>query len=67
MSDRINGLVVTLEEDYKDKDAEAIICAIGMIKGVISVSTNVVDYKDHINRQQIKMELKQKLREAMEG
>lgn len=48
MTDRFNALVVVLENDVRDDDAEATINAIKQIKGVISVEGNVSDMDSHI-------------------
>lgn len=61
MTDRLKGLVVTLDQDYRDDDAEAIINAIRQIKGVLSVSTSIATGEDHFNRTRIKYELGEKL------
>lgn len=43
MTDRYNALVVVLDRDLRDDDAQSIISAIEMIKGVSAVTGNVVD------------------------
>lgn len=43
MSDRYFALTVALDKDMKDEDAEAIIEAIRMIRGVLSVEPHVAD------------------------
>jgi hypothetical protein len=65
MSDRIKGFTVTLDKDYKDEDAEIIATAIGMIKGVMQVTSSVVDPGDYMNRGRIQMELRQKLYDVL--
>lgn len=57
MTDRIKGLVVTLDSDYREDDVQQIIDAISMIKGVLIVDKNVTDVNDHINRSRIRSEL----------
>jgi len=61
MTDRYKGFIVTLDKDYRSDDSEAIITAIGMVKGVADVKPLVAEYNDHINRQRIKMEMTDKL------
>lgn len=61
MTDRVKGLIVTLEHDIRIDDIEAIEHAINMIKGVISVTPNVTSSDDHINRERIRYEYKNKL------
>lgn len=61
MSDRIKGVVVTFDKDYKDEDAQKIIDAIYMIKCVLSVDPQVAGAGDFITRTQVKSDLEQKL------
>lgn len=61
MSNRIKGLTVALQHDFKDEDVEQIVKAIGMIKGVIAVTPLEVSSDDFVNRAQIKWELHSKL------
>lgn len=48
MSDRIKGLTVTLEPNIRDDDAQPIIDAIRLIKGVIDVRPHVEDSDHHM-------------------
>ncbi len=66
MTDRIKGLVITLDNDYRIDDLENLINAIEQFRGVASVSPSVASTDDHINRSRIKLELKQKLYEAID-
>ena len=43
MTDRYNALIVALDRDIREDDAEFIINAIRMIKGVSGVTGNVTD------------------------
>lgn len=43
MTDRYYSLTVVLEKDYRDDDAESILNAIKMIKGVLDVKGNISD------------------------
>lgn len=61
MTDRLKGLVVTLDQDYRIDDAEAIVNAIRQIKGVLSVSTSIATGEDYFNRERIRHELGEKL------
>lgn len=65
MSDRIKGLLVALDKDYRDDDCQEIIDAILMIKGVRNVTTKVVSHDDYLNRTLIKQELRTKLLEIL--
>lgn len=53
MSDRIKGLVITLDHDYRDDDVETIVNAIMMIKGVLNVEKRVTSIDDHMNRERV--------------
>jgi len=48
MTDRHSGYVVTLSRDIREDDAEQIINAIGMIKGVLSVAPVTADFTQQI-------------------
>ena len=61
MTDRINLLSVVLDKDIRDDDCEAIINAIKMVKGILSVTPHVVDHADHIAQQRVRNELGEKL------
>jgi len=61
MTDRIKGLVITLDHDYRTDDVDAIVNAIMMVKGVVSVSKSVTDIDDHMNRSRVVYALRQKV------
>lgn len=61
MTDRYNALTVVLERNIRDDDAETILAAIRMIKGVHSVTGNVADVESHIAEERARHELGQKL------
>lgn len=61
MTDRLKGLVVVLEQDIRVDDAEIIINAISMIKGVSKVGKNVRNVEDFIIRTRITQEISEKL------
>jgi len=61
MTDRLKGVVVTFDKDYRDDDAEVILNAIRMIKGVLSVEPATKDYNDLMNRSRIAIQLKSKV------
>ena len=65
MSDRYKGFVVTLDRDVKDEDAEDIITAISMIRGVIDAKPVMAGIDDHMNRARIKRELQHELAELL--
>jgi hypothetical protein len=66
MTTRLNGLVVAFENDIREDDAQSIIDAILMIKGVASVTTNSVQPDDYIFRSRIKAEIEKALYEAFQ-
>jgi hypothetical protein len=61
MTERLKGVYVAFNSDIREDDAEYIINAIKMIKGVLSVETNVNNADDWINRQRVSQEFKEKL------
>lgn len=62
MTDRINTVTVFLERDTRSDDAETIIAAISMIKGVASVMPGQpVGLQDISNRMQVAAELRAKM------
>jgi hypothetical protein len=61
MSNRINTITVVLEKDTRDDDCESILTAIRMVKGVLSVTPNVADSRDHLAEIRVRHELKKKL------
>lgn len=54
MTDRIKGLTVAFTADIREDDAQCIIDAILMIKGVANVTTSLSSPGDYINRQMVK-------------
>jgi predicted component of type VI protein secretion system len=61
MSDRLNGVMVTFEMPYRDDDAEEIINAIKMVKGVAKVESVVRGTDAMMEESRIKQELQIKL------
>ncbi len=60
MTDRVKGLVITLDSDIRIDDVQPLIDAISMLKGVSDVSANITDIDDHMNRTKISTEYKNK-------
>ena len=58
MTDRYHSLTVVLETDTRSDDAEGIIHAISMIRGVLSVTGEVVDSSLHVAEMRARSELK---------
>ena len=65
MTDRLKGLVVAFDADIRDYDAQPIINAILMIKGVYKVTTELADASDFINRSMIRMDMDKRLIDAL--
>lgn len=61
MTDRLKGCVVVFERDIREDDAEAILHAIRMIKGIAEVEPNVSDADDYINQRRVLREVQEKL------
>lgn len=65
MTDRFNALIVVLEKDIHEDDAQAIIAAIGQLRGVLSVKGNVADIQTQIAQDRVRHELGGKLLEVL--
>ena len=65
MTDRIKGFTVTLDRDFRDDDVEVILNAIKMIRGVANVEPSIVTGEDHMNRERLKWELRDKFYKFM--
>lgn len=61
MTDRHAGYVVTLADDLREDDAQAIIAALHLIKGVLSVEPVAGDYQLHVAKERVRDEYRQKL------
>lgn len=57
MTDRFLTLTVVLDRDYRDDDAQSIIDAIKMVKGVLSVKGNVADGSEYMAIERARHEL----------
>ncbi len=67
MTDRHAGYVVALGEDIREDDAEAIMAAISMIKGVLSVQPVIADPMSAITHLQVRRDILTKLYEAFDN
>lgn len=65
MTDRHAGYVITLAQDIREDDAEAILTALRMIKGVLSVEPVVADIEVSIAQRRERSELQGKLIEFL--
>ena len=61
MTDQYNYLTVALETDIRSDDAEALIAAIGMLRGVLKVEPNVANPNDWLAITRARQELGEKL------
>jgi len=61
VTDRLKGLTVVLEQDIRDDDAQPIIEAIEMIKGVLSVKAHVSDPDSYMATERAKSKIRKAL------
>jgi hypothetical protein len=61
MTDRHAGYVVTLGTDIREDDAEAILTALRMVKGVITVEPVISSYEVHIAESRARAEFQRKV------
>lgn len=66
MTDRYHSLTVVLERDMRDDDAEPILHAIRMIKGVVSVKGEVADPASFMAVMRARRELCEKLLDVIQ-
>ena len=64
MTDRHAGYIVTLEDDVREDDAESILTALRMVRGVINVQPIIADSMLAIARSRAEHELKNRIWEA---
>lgn len=62
MTDKIYAIQVLLAENFREEDAEPIMEAIYMIRGVIAVSAHVTDVSQWAAEEKAKYELRKKLK-----
>lgn len=65
VSDRLKGCVVVFEHDIREDDAEHIMNAIRCLRGVGGLAGNMVTPDDWMNRERIRLEYAEKLRQAL--
>jgi hypothetical protein len=61
MTDRHAGYIITLDKDVREDDAEFVLNAIRMIKGVTAVDPIVSDNRLHMAELRAKTEIREKL------
>ena len=60
MTDRVKGFTVTLDKDIRIDDVQELMNAISMLKGIAHVEASITTAGDHMNREKIKMEYRDK-------
>lgn len=65
MTDRLNALIVVLEQDIREDDARPLIQAISQLRGVASVQPNVADIASHIAHTRARHEIETRLFKAL--
>lgn len=65
MTDRFHSLTVVLEKDMREDDAEVLITAIRLLRGVLSVEGNISDGMVHVAHDRARFELGQKLLDVL--
>lgn len=61
MTDRYAGFLVTLESNIREDDAEEILTALRMVRGVLSVEPAVSSFEVHIAEERARWKLEQRL------
>ena len=67
MTDRYNALTVVLEDDIRDDDAKALLTAIRMLRGVLTVTPHVADHTKFVAETRAKDDLREKLFALIKG
>jgi hypothetical protein len=66
MTDRHAGYLVTLTEDTREDDAERIITALSMVKGVLSVDPLTADASTLMGEVRARLDLVRKVMDALD-
>jgi hypothetical protein len=66
MTDRYKGFVVTLDRDISEDDAEAVINALRMVKGVVKVEPVEASFDDQIIQTRVQNEVRIALYDALD-
>lgn len=61
MTERHSGYVVTLTQDIREDDADAILNALRMVKGVLSVEPVVGEPASFVTETRVRSEIREKL------
>jgi hypothetical protein len=65
MTERIKALAVMLDKDVREDDVAALVDAIKMLRGVLTVTTNVATIDDDLAYARARFELQTKLWEVL--
>jgi hypothetical protein len=65
MTDRLKGCTVVFDHDIRDDDAEPLLNAIRMLKGVVAVEPSISTSEDYMAQERIRHEMGQKLWEVI--
>lgn len=61
MTDRVHSLIVVFDKDFREDDAEALVDAIQMLRGVIQVRPIVGTPEHYAAREQAKADLRSQI------
>lgn len=61
MTDRHAGYIITLKEDIREEESQAVISALGLMRGVISVEPVASDLALHIAQRRARTDLGQRI------
>lgn len=67
MTDRVSSFLVTLEQNRREDDAEAILNALRMVKGVIAVEPVKADVATQVAEARVSRQLRDRLWKVIEG
>lgn len=67
MTDRLRSVLVVLDRDYRDDDAEPILAAIRQIRGVREVAPRVEDAGAYVAVSTARAEVRRQIREAVDA
>ncbi|WP_343743341.1 hypothetical protein [Herbaspirillum huttiense] len=65
MTDRIHSFTVVLDEDIREEDAAAIANAIRLMRGILTVESNLSDPGQFVAEARVRRELGEKLWEVL--
>jgi hypothetical protein len=66
MTTRHTGYIVVLEKDIREDDAEAVITALTMVRGVLTITPIEANPESRIAEERVRQELRIKLFAALE-